>query len=63
MPFGLNITPRIFTKVCKPILSELRRRGIKLVVYLDDWLVWGHSLEECFRATETVLQVLQKEAS
>ena len=30
MPFGLNIAPRIFTKLCRPILRELRMRGVKI---------------------------------
>ena len=39
MPFGLNIAPRIFTKLTRPILEELRAKGVCVVVYLDDWLV------------------------
>ena len=36
MPFGLNIAPRVFTKLCRPILRELRSRGVNVLVYLDD---------------------------
>ena len=60
MPFGLNIAPRIFTKLTKPILKELRMRAINVLVYLDDWLVWGDSVEECHRATLVVLQTLER---
>jgi len=39
MPFGLNIAPRIFTKLCSVIIKELRLKGIKILAYLDDWIV------------------------
>ena len=60
LPFGLNIAPRIFTKMCKPILKELRTRGILVLVYIDDWLIWGSSKEESLRNTEIVIEVLQR---
>ena len=39
MLFGLNITPRIFTK--------LRTKGIKIFDYLDDWIIWESSPHRC----------------
>ena len=59
LPFGLNIAPRVFTKLCKAVLKELRLKGIPVLVYLDDWLVWGVSEEVCQRNTKVVLEVLQ----
>ena len=60
LPFGLNIAPRIFTKLGKAVLKELRLKGIRVLAYLDDWLIWGESKEECERATKIVLKVLAK---
>ena len=60
LPFGLNIAPRIFTKISKAILKEVRRRGVLALVYIDDWLVWGPSYQECRRAVQIVLEVLEK---
>ena len=60
MPFGLNVAPRIFTKLCRPILQELRRRGVNLLVYLDDWLVWGDSVVQCQEFTRIVLLTLER---
>ena len=60
VPFGLNLAPHLFSNLCKPILKELRLRGINALVYLDDWLFWGASREECTRATKLVLRVLQR---
>ena len=36
MPFGLNIAPRVFTKLTKVIIKELRLAGILIWAYLDD---------------------------
>ncbi|MEL7520405.1 MAG: reverse transcriptase domain-containing protein, partial [Cyanobacteria bacterium J06553_1] len=37
LPFGLNIAPRIFTKVLQPLHSKLTAHGVHLLMYLDDW--------------------------
>ena len=47
VPFGLNIAPRVFTKLVNIIITTLRQQGVNVVAYLDDWLVWGMSPEEC----------------
>ena len=39
MPFGLNIAPRIFTKLAEAILQFLRKQGFQVAAYLDDWLI------------------------
>ena len=39
MPFGLSSAPRTFTKLMKPLVAYLRRRGIRLIIYLDDMLI------------------------
>ena len=45
LPFGLASAPRVFTKLLKPVLSILRQRGIRLIVYLDDILLMASSVE------------------
>ena len=39
LPFGLATSPREFTKLLQPVVALLRQRGVKLHVYLDDWLI------------------------
>ena len=63
LPFGLNLAPRVFTKLCRPILRELRSRGVKVLVYLEDWLMWGNSPEECAQFTDMVLVTLANAVS
>jgi hypothetical protein len=50
MPFGLGPAPGVFTKLLKPIVSFLRQRGVRLVIYLDDILIIGHSKESAEEA-------------
>lgn len=47
LPFGLSTAPYCFTKIMKPIITFMRENGILCVNYLDDFLILGHSKEEC----------------
>ena len=38
LPFGLSSAPYIFTELFRPLVSNWRRKGIHIVVYLDDGL-------------------------
>ncbi|XP_064101727.1 uncharacterized protein LOC135212216 [Macrobrachium nipponense] len=59
MPFGLNIAPRVFTKLGERIVQELRTQGVMLVAYLDDWLIWATSVEECRKSTAKVINFME----
>ena len=39
LPFGLNTTPQIFTRLGHTVTGYLHRLGISVIPYLDDWLV------------------------
>ena len=56
LPFGLSLSPWIFTKLLKPLLKWARRRGIRLTAYLDDFMVMASSRELCVRHTHLVLE-------
>ena len=60
MPFGLNIAPRIFTKLVSVLIKELRGKGVKIFAYLDDWILWESSPQRCRAALEKVRSVIQK---
>lgn len=47
MPQGLSCAPRCFTKVMKPVLASLRRKGYVNVGYIDDIYLQGDTYEEC----------------
>lgn len=45
LPFGLTSAPRVYTKVMRPVAAHLRSKGVRLIVYLDDWLIIGETAE------------------
>ena len=57
LPFGLAPAPWIFTKVTRELCLHVRARGIRLRVYLDDWLVLASSPELCSRHCQQVLRL------
>ena len=59
MPFGLNIAPRVFTKLTRTVATMLADRGITVLMYLDDWLVQGATRDEAHSATSTTIAVCQ----
>ena len=49
-PNGLSCCPRIFTKILKPALSTLHKKGHIVTAYLDDIYIQGDTLQACYRA-------------
>ena len=43
LPFGLASGPRQFTRLMKPIVTELRKLGVRLLIYLDDILLFNQN--------------------
>lgn len=39
LPFGLSLSPRVFVKCTVTAIAPLRERGLRLAMYLDDWLL------------------------
>ena len=58
--FGLGPAPRIFTKLLKISVSVLRRLNILSIIYLDDMLLIGHTVEETLMTRDTVIFLLQQ---
>ncbi len=46
LPFGLSLSPRVFTKVVEGALTPLREVGVRILNYLDDWLILAQSREQ-----------------
>ena len=47
LSFGISIAPFLFDSVMNVAIRELRRRGLRLVYYLDDWLVLHQNPAQC----------------
>ena len=46
LPFRLSSAPYVFTKLLRPILTFLRDKGVRCLMYLDDMLILGRTAEE-----------------
>ena len=60
LPFGLNWAPTAFTNALKPAIEELRARGRKVTVYVDDVYVAGDSVADLDDAVCDVMQTLAR---
>ena len=59
MPFSLNSAPRIFTKLFKPILRQLRSQGMLLIIYLDNILLIAPTTDLCLAQGKFLMKLLQ----
>ncbi|MES9880852.1 MAG: reverse transcriptase domain-containing protein [Sedimenticola sp.] len=55
LPFGLAPAPFVFSRIVKTFLRYIHQRGIRLHVYLDDWLQPAQSREEGKSHMQSVL--------
>ena len=60
MPFGINIGPRIFTKVITEVLKNLHTLHIRASVYIDDWLLWHQTESQLILNTKFTVNLLTK---
>lgn len=59
LPFGLCVSPYFFCKTIKPIVSYLRSIGVKVSVYVDDFIVSAKP-DVIEHHRDILLQTLQK---
>ena len=59
LPFGLSSAPRVFTKITRPIVAWLRQLGVRLIAYIDDFLLLAPSKEEAHVQAQLMTTVLQ----
>ncbi len=58
LPFGLSLSPRVFTKVVEAALVPLREQGVRILNYLDDWLILAQSRKQLSAYRDLVLKHL-----
>ena len=56
--FGLAIAPQVFTKVFNLVSEWAHIRGIRLLRYLDDWLIIATDKETCLLQLKSLLTFL-----
>ena len=58
--FGLTTAPQVFTRLMAPISAILHRYGIRMLRYLDDWLILAESRTTCIRARDRLLYLCEE---
>jgi hypothetical protein len=59
-PMGLCMSPRLFTKVLKPLFSHLRQMGHQSVIYIDDTYLQGETVEACNKNVIATANILRE---
>ena len=57
MPFGFAIASRVFTRLTRVVAKILVARGVRYLMYFDDWLLAAPSEAEAQEAVSVVLQI------
>jgi hypothetical protein len=60
LPFGLSLSPWIFTAVVRELLASARKLGIRIRAYLDDWLILASGHAQCQLDTRRVLELAER---
>ncbi len=60
LPFGLSLSPHVFTKVVEGALTPLREVGVGILNYLDDWLILTQSREQLGNPRDLLLRHLSQ---
>ncbi|XP_045034660.1 uncharacterized protein LOC116925902 [Daphnia magna] len=60
LAFGLAPAPRIFTKILKVVVGFLRKKGLRLIIYLDDILILNVSEERTLRDVKVTIRLLKQ---
>ena len=53
--FGLITAPQLFTRLMAPISAIVRRYGIRVLQYLDDWWILTESRTTCIQPRKRLL--------
>ena len=56
--FGLGLTPRLFIKLIKVPVCILHKLYLRIIVYLDDFLILGRALEKTILSRDSVIYLL-----
>lgn len=60
LPFGLSLAPRVFTRCVSAALSPLWMRGMRILPYLDDWLLCAPTQRQAVQDSRMLLRHVQK---
>jgi hypothetical protein len=58
-PFGLNVAPRVFTKLMKPVIAWVHGQGVRMIIFLDDILMLAPLIETLNQHTRMTISLLE----
>ena len=58
--FGLTTAPQVFTRIMAPVSAILHRRGVRMLRYLDDWLILASTEIACIQSRDRLLSVCKE---
>ena len=58
--FGLTTAPQVFTRIMAPVSAILHRLGVRMLRYLDDWLILASTEIACIQSTDRLLAVCKE---
>ena len=60
LPMGLTESPRVFTRIARFAAGLIRKKGIKLVMYMDNLLVIAQTKQTCQSSVDTTIDILSE---
>ena len=58
--FGLTTTPQVFTRIMAPVSAILHKYGVRMLRYLDDWLILASTELACLQSRDRLLSLLHR---
>ena len=55
--FGLTTAPQVFTRIMAPVSAILHKYGVRMLRYLDDWLILASTELACLQSRDRLLSI------
>ena len=55
--FGLTTAPQVYTRIMAPVSAILHKYGVRMLRYLDDWLILASSELACLQSRDRLLTI------
>ena len=55
--FGLTTAPQVFTRIMAPVSAILHKYGVRMLRYLDDWLILASTELACLQSRDKLLSI------
>ena len=55
--FGLTTAPQVFTRIMAPVSTILHKYGVRMLRYLNDWLILASSELACLQSRDRLLTI------